>query len=60
MRIKIEMEMSGNQLLDLLRRVPKSVAIEIKNSVRPIGDAPLEQKELLSQSIDQLIDRKKR
>lgn len=62
MRIKITMDMSGSQFLDLLRRVPKSVAQELKNSAVILEPEKhlLEEKELFGKSAEELVDAKKR
>ena len=65
MRIKITLELSGNAFLDLLRRVPKTVAQELKAGAsfidpeKPEADY-LEQKDLFSASANQLIESKRR
>lgn len=57
------MEMSGNQFLDLLRRVPKSVASDLlNNAVTEAQGLPQAQdeREFLWSSAQQIIATKKR
>lgn len=62
MRIKITMEMGGNEFLDFLRKVPKAVAQTILNNTTPVPspDVSLEQRELFGKSAQELIEAKKR
>jgi len=62
MRIKITMEMSGNEFLNLLRRVPKPVAQQMLASTMVVRDRfeDMGKTACLFDSAKQLIEQKKR
>ena len=62
MRIKVQMEMGGNEFLDLLRKVPKAVATQLRNSAVTVtnGLPKPGEDELMWKSINEIIDTKKR
>lgn len=62
MRIKITLEISGNEFLDLLRRVPKKIARYLLNASVAVhsGVSNLEESEIIWKSASQLIESKKR
>lgn len=61
MRIKITLEMSGNEFLNLLRRVPKTVAQQLFDGSTVLPPAPpWTEIELFTKSAQDLVEAKKR
>lgn len=60
MRVTIELDLSGNEFLTLLRKVPKTVAQQLFNATTASPLASIEEKDLLGKSAQELIDSKKR